>query len=223
MIKKVSALLIIIALSHSISIHGFGLKYELTTDSGSTSLIWDITEENNAYVLRSTDPKGKRTFISGRDGSIRNFIYQDLDNNIYFEGKREELSIIVSSFNDTDSKENSFISETGYWYQPLGFCFFDFACSDEKRREFFMVNPENLKPVSFVIKKSGTETIYIRGEKTEAIKAELRLRGIMAAFWHGTYWLNPDNGILLRYIGTFGPGTEKTVMELTDLSGEIFF
>lgn len=205
------------------ALSGFSLNYVLTTDSGSTNLYWDITEKNNTYVMESLDPMGTRTFISDRNGSIRNFTYHDLDNNTYFKGSRENRSIEVSRLDKTDREDNSFRSNTDYWYQPLGFCFFDFARSDDKKRDFFMVNPDTLEPVKLTVKKIGMETISLRGEERRAIKAELRLSGIMAAFWHGTYWLDPDNGVLLRYIGTFGPGTERTVMELTEVSGEVFF
>lgn len=184
---------------------------------------WDITKQENDYKMVSFSKEGIRTFISDSGGSIKEFRYEDYNESVYFSGKIHNSEVHVSSSDNVNNQNSSFKSKITYWYQPLGFCFFDFACSEDTSRQFFMVNQKDLEPVKMVIKKKGTEIINLHNKEVPALKAELRLSGILAPFWSGTYWLNPENGILLRYIGTFGPGTETTTMELQESSGQIFF
>lgn len=202
----------------------FNLVYKLETVSGELSYIeWDIKRLENHYEMISTDRRGIRTFISAFDGSIQQFQYADFDNRVYFRGKINEDQVLVSNLIDHRLRSESFESYSPFWYQPLGFSFFDFALSEDRSRKIFMVNPDDLKPVELTIRKKGMESIVINNREIEAIKAELRLNGLLAPLWHGTYWLCPQRGILLRYIGTFGPGTEKTHMELTSSQGDILF
>ena len=112
-------------------------------------------------------------------------------------------------------------TEEKYWYQPIGISFFDFILSNEEKRDFMFINPNNLNPVHMTITKMETETITIRGEAIEAIRAELRMTGFLAPFWVGNYWFSPDSGIILQYKGDTGPGSADVHMELTNIEGEL--
>ena len=215
-------LIIFIFLFLNDSIFGFSLHYTCTTSEEEEWLVrWEFSEIENSLKMIRNDYTGERIFISNSSGSIQEFFYKDIDDKIYFSGKRNGTDIEVSSSMRRRAKSKNIDPENAYWYQPLGLCFFDFALSGDSEREFFFVNPESLRLLNMTIEKEGTEFIEIDGESREAIYAELRLNGILAPFWRGRYWLCPETGIILRYIGTFGPGTEKTVMEITDVIGDI--
>jgi hypothetical protein len=219
MLRKV---LIIILISINPFIFGYTLLYKCTNSAEEEWFVkWDIHETAEYLEMIRSDFTGERIFLSDYSGSIYKFIYKNKNNEIFFSGTRIGLDIEVSNVSKRHRKVRTITPDNTYWYQPLGLCFFDFVLSLDQKREFFFINPANLKPVYMTIHNKGTDYILIQGEVKKSIKAEIRLNGILAPFWRGKYWLCSETGIILRYLGTFGPGTRETLMELSDVVGEI--
>lgn len=205
-------------------LHSFSLKYLLTTDSGEKRfMVWDIQKNDGILKMVSYDERGTRTFISDSSGAISLCSYEDFENNIYFQGEMTGSQLTVSRPKGRRLQNRSIGVNDPHWYQPLGFCFFDFARSEETVRDLFTIDPDKLRQVEMTLRKKDMETINVLEEEHLSVKAELRLKGILAPIWCGTYWLCPDSGLLLRYKGTFGPGTEDTLMELIEIQGQVDF
>jgi len=211
-----------ILLSINSFIFPYTLLYKCTTSGDEEWFVkWDIHETAEHLEMIRSDFTGERIFLSDYSGCIYNFIYKNEDNEIFFSGTRNGLDIEVSKSSNENRKVRTIKPENTYWYQPLGLCFFDFVLSLDERRDFFFINPATLKPVYMNIQNKGTDYIVIQGKVKKSMKAEIRLNGLLSPFWRGQYWLCSETGIILRYSGTFGPGTRETNMELSDVIGEI--
>lgn len=179
---------------------------------------WDITETADSVKMIQRDPDGIKEFICDIDGSVRSMAVTDYEGRLLFLGQRKEESIVLSRKGKERFETDI---ENRYWYQPIGPSMFHFVLSNEKEREFFIINPENNRSVSMTISKRGREFLTIDDRETEAVKAELRLSGILSPFWSGQYWFCAETGILLKYMGDSGPGTSFMTMELVSSARDI--
>lgn len=88
-----------------------------------------------------------------------------------------------------------------YWYQILSFSLIHFTLSNEKKLDFALFDPYNIKMRSMKIEKMGTEVITIIGKEISAVKLSMRMGGILSPFWKSKIWHNPETGIHLEYEG----------------------
>jgi hypothetical protein len=101
------------------------------------------------------------------------------------------------------------------WYQPLSFALRDVAGGSKSEAEFFCLRPDNLEPMSMTAQRKGLESIDVNGSQVEAVRVQVRLRGLLSIAWHGDYWFRTKDNLFVRYEGVNGPpGTPKTVIEL---------
>jgi len=87
------------------------------------------------------------------------------------------------------------------WYQLLSFSLIPFTISNEKKVDFSLFDPYNIKVRKMKIEKKGFEEISVFGKEFSAIKMSMRMGGILSPFWKSEMWNNSDNGIHLRYEG----------------------
>lgn len=212
------SLVLLMALSAEI-VFSKSFFYVMESEDGSVRWTqWEISERDDSVRMIQRDHDGIKEFICDTDGSVRTMSVTDHEDRLFFLGQRKEDSIVLSG-NGQERFETEM--KNRYWYQPIGPSMFQFILSDEKEREFFIINPENNKSVSMTIGKTGRELLAIDGREMEAVKAELRLSGILSPFWSGQYWFSAETGILLKYMGDSGPGTSHMTMELVSSAQKI--
>lgn len=209
----IQTLILILLITHAPQhINSESYFYVMETVEGKTWWThWDITSTNESIKMVQRDHEGIKTFYCQPNGSVEFMTIESLDGQMIFLGQKKGDSLVLSRTN----REREEINETiPFWYQPIGPSLYDFILSYEKKREFFIINPENYKPVPMTIGKTGREALEIDGIEKETIKAELRLSGFLSSFWSGAYWFCAETGVLLKYEGDSGPGTPFMTMEL---------
>ncbi len=203
----------------AVQVYSVSLDYSMQTDGGEILwTTWEISEEQDYLEFIQTDSDGVKHFISDFGGSVQQMVFQNPGNQELLSGERIQNLIFIES---PEGSVNVKLSPDGYWYQPLGPSLFEFILSSEQKRSFSIIDLESLKGHSMVIRKKGEEEISIMGRMRSAVRAELRMGGVLSPFWSGQYWFSKETGILLRYVGDSGPGTPEMVMELGGEEGDI--
>ncbi len=79
------------------------------------------------------------------------------------------------------------------WYQIFGPIITELLPQDRERRDFWVVNPDDLAPHKMMVRRAGTEQITLAGVATAALKIHFSPAGGLAPFWGADFWYRPQD------------------------------
>ncbi len=74
------------------------------------------------------------------------------------------------------------------WYQIFGPAIADLLPPELPRREFWVVNPDDLAPHKMLASRAGTDRIDLTGRKLDSYKVHFSPAGALAPFWGADFW-----------------------------------
>lgn len=103
------------------------------------------------------------------------------------------------------------------WFQTLSYSLSRLIQTQRNNISFWMIRPDNLTLHKMSAGRLGPEDIPLNGKVVPAERIQIRLAGMLGAFWSGDYWFRRTDGVFIRYRGVHGPpGTPATVVQLLD-------
>lgn len=189
----------------------YRLTYRLTSPSETRDFSWHTAEEAEQKEIRMDDDTTRIRLVSDRRWNTRSFMIANRSEGIEVEASRSGDRILVSGIHrGTPVKKELVLEEDLPWYQTFNHQFGDFALSDEKKRQFWMIRLDTLEATRWQLKRIGSERLPIGGSQIEAVRVRLSLTGLLAPFWSADLWYRAEDGRFLRYLGPIrGPGSEE--------------
>ncbi len=103
------------------------------------------------------------------------------------------------------------------WIQSIERSLREFALSDDRRIEFWTIQPGDIQLRRLQAVRRGRNAITVDGTLTDAWEIRLGLPGFASLFWSATYWFRTSDGLFVRSEAVRGwPGTPVTVVELVE-------
>jgi len=131
--------------------------------------------------------------------NTQKMVITDKDTSITAE--RQGNILKVNGIDEGKIVEENLILKASKWYQLLSFSLIPFSISNDKKIEFALFDPYNVKVRNMKIDKKGTEIITIFEEEVLSVKLSMRMKGVLSPFWKSELWNNPESGIHLKYEG----------------------
>ncbi len=103
------------------------------------------------------------------------------------------------------------------WIQSIERSLREFALSEDRRMEFWTIQPGDIQLRKLQALRRGRDTVAVDDTPTDAWEIRLSLPGIASLFWSATYWFRTSDGLFVRSEAVRGwPGTPVTVVELVE-------
>ena len=101
------------------------------------------------------------------------------------------------------------------WYQFHGLSFPRLLANGEGEIDFFSVRPDNGRVVELRATAQGVEEIIVKGQALQALRVDVRVRGVLAHLGKVSYWFRTSDYLFVRFQGVspFGSG-QAMVYEL---------
>lgn len=191
----------------------FHHQYREQTGETITTMDWSLTWKDQVTV-HALSKGNSFVNICKRAGETLSWTMEG--NGKKVEAQRKQDTIVLTGINDKVPFHHIFTIDDNPWYQPLSFSLRNLATSgDDKVEKFWMIRPDTLEPVKLKARVTGQENISIENQTFKAIRVQVRVDGLFAAFWQGTYWFRVSDGLFLRYLSRHGPpGSPETEITL---------
>jgi len=100
------------------------------------------------------------------------------------------------------------------WYQIFGPIIEELLPTGSNRREFWVVNPDDLTAHKMLVRRAGSERIEINGALTDTFKIHFSPAGALAPFWGADFWYRPSDAAYL-----FSRLPESDALTITTIMG----
>lgn len=100
------------------------------------------------------------------------------------------------------------------WYQVFGPIIGELLPTGSDRREFWVLNPNDLLAHKMLVRRAGNERIEINGTSTDTFKIHFSPAGALAPFWGADFWYRPSDATYL-----FSRLPESDALTITTLIG----
>jgi hypothetical protein len=102
------------------------------------------------------------------------------------------------------------------WYQVFGPLMEELLPPGSARREFWVLDPDDLSPHKMQVRRDGKERVTIRGTPVDAVKIHFSPAGALAPFWGADFWYRQSDGLwVTSWLPEHNAVTVSTVEELT--------
>ena len=193
-----------------------GISYVYTRrDRKSQEYIqWDRIALRDGFELYQANDEGIRYFRCRPDGSIQSMVHTSPEDRVVFKAEKKGTTLIAESLGRRGAVKREISMKTDFWNQPVSTGIQNFILSCEDVLEFSLIDPAKLESVDFTFTKTDRSVLTVMDEPTDVLHLELRLSGMLSKFWKGDFWFREDDGVLVRFEGNDGPGTDQYVLEL---------
>lgn len=166
--------------------------------SENTRLLWHTQDEVSLIETRGPfDTEHWRGRNTAEGTSISAFRQ---GNTIHIQGQLKGNAI-----------DKTIAIDAAPWFQSMSWSLRRLALSNDEQLELWTLRPDTLKAYKLVAQKIGKEALQIGDKTVVGIKIEIRLKGILGAFWSGQYWFRETDGVWLRYKGVSGTAGNPTI------------
>ena len=151
------------------------------------------------------------------NGTTQKFTYKDSTNNINLSATKQGNSIILKGKSSSKIIDKIIQIDENPWKQSMSYSLSEFALSDEKKIEYWIIRMDKFKGVKMQAEKDNIEDITINRKLFHTVKVKISSAGVLSKLWHGYYWYRVSDGLFLRYEGLNGlPGSTKTIIEIQE-------
>lgn len=215
--KKILICLVGLVISLGVA-HAESLSYQETTGDKVEKSHWQRTKlEGDRWQL----------IYSNQDTQEKDiFICDNRYDTLSWEVNNPRLGVVAKAIRDGDNviidgragKKN--VKQTIHlkgkpWFQPFAYSLGLFSTDSQNEMQFFSIQPNELKPFIMKAKKQGFEDVEINGRPVQSARIEIRLDGLMSAFWSADYWFRKADGQMIQGKIPMGPpGTPETIVKL---------
>lgn len=175
------------------------LTYEEHYYDGIGESVLSLRKIDNGYLVVWKGITDTTEIYADFDFNTQKMVLTDKDTSLTVV--REGGILRVSGFNGEEQVEKILTVKSKKWIQLLPFSLVSFTLSDEKKIDFFLFDPYNIKVRNMKIEKREIETITVFGEQFTALKMSMRMGGILSPFWKSEIWNSVENGVHLKYEG----------------------
>jgi len=115
-----------------------------------------------------------------------------------FVGERRGDTVFVEGlFEGRPVKKANKIDHRPFYYDwKLGLV--GFVRSNDEKRQFWVLRPDNQKMYVFEARREDVQTIEVNGKDVEAVRVNWGLTGIMRPFFNGDMWFRVEDGLFMR-------------------------
>lgn len=192
--------------------------YQETTGDQTIISKWLIESTSEGHEVIVENPAEYHRLLCAEDYSTISWEYQNTETGTDLVAKVQADRVIIKGKHNQEKVQEEFELQGLPWYQFIEVSLADFVQSKERKKEFWIIQPYDLKVYKMVASKEKTETITLSNQEVETAPVKVTLTGIASAFWKVKYWYRKADGFYLRYEGVRGgPGTPKTIVEVMDL------
>jgi hypothetical protein len=182
--------------------------YKVTTgdNQGFETQTWDRTR--SGYLF--TTPQSRNSYDNYRNQLVWEF-RQESDGDSFKAMRLGNKIRLVGTFHH-NRVQKEYTVDSRPWFQYPEYSLRDFVISTEKRREFWIISPDDLSIFEFEACKIGTESVAIAGHTIKTVCVRIKPTGFYGNFWHADYWFSLQDGAYIRYQAVHGgPGTPPTI------------
>ena len=200
---------------------GFSAAADTLLSYSSENAAWpepksrDITEQfgQDDITYSSRSERGEFILKCAKDGNTRYYLMKSEETGEGIEASLEGNTIIVDIVREGTEEHKELTMEDDLpWYQSFDIQFADFALSGEKKREFYMIRPDDLSLTTWQLKRQGVEKVETPAGTFDAVKVKVSLAGMLSMFWSAECWYRVSDGRFIKYEGPMGgPGSDEVV------------
>ncbi len=196
------------------SAHAGHFIYHEQTGGNEHQYSWDIQQQGKELLITSHSPEKFFATTCNDDGETLMWSYKTPEGD-HITAKKEGDIIHVTGKKEDQVIDEQLKVDRYPWYQPLSFSLRPLVLDDEQQKVFVMIRPDTLESVTLKAEKKECGNIELNRETVNACAVEVKKNGLLAPFWHVTYWFRKKDGVFLQYRGVHGlPGTPETVIQL---------
>lgn len=178
--------------------------YQETVGERRTPISWClVTSDQNRLIYRTPDEIN----LTETDGALntRRWIVRRKEAGTDLEAVRKGDTITINGRFDQKQVAKTVTIDTAPWFQSTSLSMRRFVRNGLNELYFWTIRPDTLKAYKLVAERKGVEDIQVNGNSETAVMVELRLTGILSAFWKSTYWFRQRDGLFLKFEGPSGP------------------
>jgi hypothetical protein len=178
--------------------------YKVEEGDEVNTVTWDISYKEIFTEIHVSDGKQKMVNICRRDGETLYWSSSKEDGTKVHINRVDNALRITKEISGEYSSNIQEIDKLP-WFQPLSYSLQNFLISDNNVVHFWSVRNDTLDVVHLKAAKAGREMLVFGDVEVPTMKIEIRMAGIFAPFWHGTYWYRLTDLLFLQYRGAQGP------------------
>jgi len=200
--------------------------------AGAVDYVFEVKagERTSRLVIREETRNGGRIYVSKTD-DLEQYYRYDGENrlvewrfsnqgkNTAFTAMRDGASVVVRGSLKGEPVARSIETGEEPWLQNSEFGLLPFARSALKTIDFFAVDPDGIKRVTFRARKVQGETLEWSGRKVETLRIKAHLPGPLSLVWSATYWYALPDLTFIRYQASGGGGAPRTDIRLLEVIG----
>jgi hypothetical protein len=194
---------------------------EITGDSISYFTEETTHNESNTTIILKND-KELYTFNTNNSGAtISGTILNNKVSSLISIMRNSDNYLKITKDNKTTIKN----IDPDPWYISMN-QLRSFVKSSETRKGFWIVSADfdevksvekGITAIKFAAIKKGKEDVILQNKIIKAIKITITFTDWKAVFWRSHYWFRLSDGVMIRSEQVRGgPGTPKTIIELTN-------
>ncbi len=202
----------VLALSVAASLAwGYGGSYSETTGKERTMMTVTVTktDDGGTITIESLNEERRERYriVADGDGNGRS---------MDIERPTKGLVTLIREGNTVRAGDGTTIAVADApWYPSIEYGIARLLASGRSRGEFWIIDPEGLKPRKMVAEARKAETLSIGGRKVRSIQVRVTAAGVPAVFFSMGYWFDERDYEFLRFEGALGFGAPMTTIELT--------
>ena len=177
---------------------------------------WIIEEKSGRISLTILQDNSDQlyTCVCTPDGAVVELSILDPDNGTDFTARREGDTVDFVGTVDGKKHNKKIEVEDLPWGNPIPILLKQQYHKIDAGLEFWVLDIYKGRPIYLKAEKVGSGNIEVLDRKYPADHIEIRLRGALSPFWVANYWIHRETQEFLKFDGDFGPGSQRTVMEL---------
>jgi hypothetical protein len=195
------------------------LFYSKKSGNDVSSFSVRIDKTVTGYTLTAGTVTDGRFFIevsmkTDEHLATREWAYVDPKEKIDLKAVRTGNRIELQGTSKGRTVKKTYTIDGKPWLQYFPFGLEEFAVSRATYIEYWALSPDLLECALMSATKTCIEKITSLGREQSAVKTRISLAGALSVFWGADFWLSAENGHYLKFLGTNGPGTPETTIEL---------
>ncbi|WP_028584067.1 hypothetical protein [Desulfogranum mediterraneum] len=187
--------------------------YRQQTGDQIQEFSWELNRQEELVVITSREEDGKYSTTCTQDGNTLLWSYSKGQRQLTV--RRAENILQLSGRDGKTQLSRTIPLDHRPWYQALSYSLRTLILGTTEEVSFWMIRPDNLEPVRLEARKKECESLEWAEQEVPACRVEVSTGGLMASFWHASYWFRQSDAAFIHYQSVHGlPGTPPTTIRL---------
>lgn len=218
---KTNGLWIVVAwLALSQTVPSAVFRYDITKGEKRGRVEWRTTntpEEAVELSAFNSAENVRHRAVNDRHMQTVEWTFSNPDARTNYQVKRIGNRLLINGMIKGQSVDDSVQVEDLPWYQFHGLSFPRLLANGEREINFISIRPDNGRVVELQAAAQGLEEITIKGQSVQALRVDVRIRGVLASLGKVSYWFRASDYLFVRFQGAspFGGG-QAVVYELAE-------